>query len=452
MYAINFPEEICTIDSTCIICLDAVKYPVLCPGCKQSTCFDCIQKWITQTDSCPKCRRKSRIDEYIIQKERYSCAKDGWIADYYCEQCNELCCRNCLGKNGPHYRHRARMFDLLMQEIKENVEALNNVENATDALSKIRALVPRGDPHEFVRQRIPVERELAKFLPAIGRGWPQPAYNVPGLEYSEFRFYVKQSDQQVFLNNDVYGNQWKVIVYRRGYSDAQGKFLSLYLELVRGTPARYEYMFQFYGNGNYEPISKYFAVDDLAVGTQTKGCQRLISITEANEKFGSGSDWLIACGVRLTDLMYGLKCAAALSVNIKKKLDYKNFSFTLHSYSVLQRRDKIIFSEPAYDQQNIAWRLRIDTNGHEEQGQHLSAYLVLLNGTPGWYEFYIKLIHPTRSDESIRKEFCHFFEFHSSWGVSQFVDQIGLQHFLINDQLKFEYGMRPARSEQERFW
>ena len=61
------------------------------------------------------------------------------------------------------------------------------------------------------------------------------------------------------------------------------------------------------------------------------------------------------------------------------------FKYTVTNFAENKANDRILFSNIVYDQQNIAWRLRIDCNGHEEQGRFISIYLELLNGAAGWY-------------------------------------------------------------------
>lgn len=73
-----------------------------------------------------------------------------------------------------------------------------------------------------------------------------------------------------------------------------------------------------------------------------------------------------------------------LNLKIVPRLSFKTFTYLVEKFSEHKSANRILFSKVLLDQQNIAWRLRIDCNGHWEQDQYVSVFLELLNGAEGW--------------------------------------------------------------------
>ncbi|XP_058447965.1 uncharacterized protein LOC131428222 [Malaya genurostris] len=447
---IILPKEIGSIDQNCIICFDTLKWAVFCSRCNQSTCFECIKTWLTEKNDCPKCRRPCRLSEYSEQKELYSCCKDGSLIEYYCEKCNECFCRNCLGKKGPHYRHPVRSLDVLRKETIDALDTLKELQSK-DALKNIKALIREGVPRELVRQRKSVEREIDEVLPTLPGEPPRSTYRLPNAAFSEVRtknIVLDGSGVERCVANDEYGNVWELTVHPYGVKEVEEKFISLFLKLVDGTPMRYEYRFSMHTVTSPEPLAEYYALDDFGIGTESKACQRLISLEAARNKTGSYG-YQIMFGTRPTDMLYGLQCAKHLATNKHKRLDFKTFTFRVERFHENRKNDAIIFSEVMYDQQNIAWRFRIDCNGHQEQGQYISTYLELLNGAKGWFDIFIEIVHPKDTMQSFRKHLTHEFEVHSNWGIPHFLNCDRTEDYLQGDTLLFTFGVRPAHIEEE---
>uniref|UniRef100_A0A8D8KAS7 E3 ubiquitin-protein ligase TRIM37 n=1 Tax=Culex pipiens TaxID=7175 RepID=A0A8D8KAS7_CULPI len=480
---IKLPLELDKVEINCMICLEEMSFPVFCRQCKQGTCFDCLVLWFGQSakQECPKCRLQTSIGTVALErKTQYSCPREGHLVRYFCQQCDECLCRECYtAGEGPHGRHAKQALDDLRREIFDGIGRIRAVIGGGDgddlsrllstacsftpggcqkALSTIAGLLPCGNPQEMVRQRRAVLAEIEKVapvktVPKLTQG-KNPAYILPNEKFFEYRCQVKSPSAtfQSYSAEDLHGNRWEMTVYPQGFSDGHGRSVSVYLTLAAGQPGRYEYSYVMYEGSGLKPLAEYLAVDDFVVGSKSQGCQRLVQIDQA-KRYGvdKSGGYQLAFGVRQTDGGYGPKCATGLIANKNKNLPFKSFLYTVRDYPAQRNADRILFSNLMYDHQNMAWRLRVDCNGHQEKGQFCSAYLVLLNGAEGWFDIFIKLVHPTIPELSIKRELTHYFTVHSSWGVPHFIDQMQINDFMIGpNQLKFEYGMRPARFNQER--
>lgn len=65
------------------------------------------------------------------------------------------------------------------------------------------------------------------------------------------------------------------------------------------------------------------------------------------------------------------------------------------------------------------------------------------------FDIYLKLFHPTNPVVEHKRELTHKFTVHSNWGVPHFVSHMDLYRYLCNDELRFEFGMRPAHFDRE---
>ena len=118
----------------CYICLCKVKNPCMCKYCKKLCCEDCIKKWLENHNFCMKCKKEinfeniiklpflddmasyfiHNIDSHPKHKENQEkeknedkknneneekqkiCSIHGNKMEYYCVQCNNFFCSNCL--------------------------------------------------------------------------------------------------------------------------------------------------------------------------------------------------------------------------------------------------------------------------------------------------------------------------------------------------------------------
>lgn len=466
---IHFPLEIGSIERFCIICHDDLKWPVFCDQCKTSVCYDCLKTWLGCKEECPTCRKPAQLEYYTNRKDWYGCAKDGRLVEFYCEKCVDCLCRNCLENGENHLRHPIRNLDELrkgtmdvvykllesnnairVEELKLS-ETSGTVEDQTmKALNEIRLHLTQGFPLELARNRDIVDKKIKDVIHFVPCGWTKHSYDLPNAEYFEKRVKIDhlQKDKTVFSASDTAGNAWELTVYPNGFSDAKDKFWSVFLKLVRGNPTIYEYKFTiFLATGGV--LAEYYALDQFVVGGESLACQRLVQIKEAKAKaLDKHQQYELSYGIRQVDLAYGLRCVAALASNKPKKLNYKTFTFAVNNFMAKKLNDRIVFSDVVYDSQNIAWRFRIDCNGHQEQGQYVSLYLELLYGAGGWFDIFIKLVHPLDPARSFRRDLTHKFTIHSNWGVPHFIEQRQISEYLHADQLKFEYGTRPAFYDQ----
>lgn len=478
---IKLPLELDKVESSCMICLEELNFPVFCRQCKQGSCYNCLVLWFgqSQKQECPKCRLQTSIETVAIErKSQYSCHREGNLVRYFCLQCDVCLCRECYAApDGTHVRHAKESLDDLRKQILDGIgriraltgsggEDLSRLLNTAcsitpggcqKALATIGGLLPGGTPHEMVLQRRAVLGEIEKVapvktVPKLAQG-KNPSYISPNEKFFEYRCQVNSPSAtlQTFSAEDLHGNRWELSVYPQGFSDGHGRSVSLYLTLAAGRAGRYEYKYVIYDTAGAKPLAEYLAVDNFVVGSKSQGCQRLIQIEQAKryavDRMGG---YQMAFGVRETDAGYGPKCAANLVANKGRNLAFKSYLFTVRDYPAQRNADRILFSNLVYDHQNMAWRIRVDCNGHQENGQFCSVYLVLLNGAEGWFDIFIKLVHPTIPELSIRRELTHYFTVHSSWGVPHFIDQMQINDYMIGpNQLKFEYGMRPARRDQE---
>lgn len=49
----------------CIICLRTAKRPVVTRCCTKLVCYNCIQRWIRQNQTCPQCRKHLTMSDVI---------------------------------------------------------------------------------------------------------------------------------------------------------------------------------------------------------------------------------------------------------------------------------------------------------------------------------------------------------------------------------------------------
>lgn len=54
-------EDSVSINSSCSICSDRLKNPVVLPCCKNTVCLSCITEWIVNNPSCHLCRSSLKI-------------------------------------------------------------------------------------------------------------------------------------------------------------------------------------------------------------------------------------------------------------------------------------------------------------------------------------------------------------------------------------------------------
>lgn len=450
---IVFPLEISAVEANCIVCLEKLKWPIFCPRCRHGNCYDCLLLWFQQKKECPKCRFVFQLQEEA--RGRYGCPGDGNLVESYCEQCAECLCRMCLGNR--HLHHQLKSLDALRKEMFDAVKLLSGKaifgkKSAEQVLIKIKSLVPNGTPIEWVRQRGAIRAEIGNLNPMFPENGQKATrkYDLPNTDFYERSFYIADyyAPQKSFSAADPQGNTWELTVYPNGFSDATGKFISLYLKLVHGTPMRYEYLFKIFDKLN-RPLETYFAVDDFNVGSQSIACQRLIHINQARQHAWGVQGYRIAFATRSTDPMYGPRCEQALTTNSIKRLNYVTFMYTVKKFSEHKAANRILFSNVMHDQQGIAWRFRIDCNGHWEQGEYVSVFLELLNGAQGWFDIFLRVNNPVDPTNFFKRELTHKFTVHSNWGVPHFIHQSQVYQYLRNDQLEFQFGMRPAHIAKE---
>uniref|UniRef100_A0A023ETK2 Putative e3 ubiquitin ligase n=1 Tax=Aedes albopictus TaxID=7160 RepID=A0A023ETK2_AEDAL len=444
---ISFPLEVGNVDPDCTICHEELQWPVFCPRCRQGTCFECLEQWFRQKTECPSCRYLFQLSQAQGLRAKYGCPQDGRLIEFYCEQCLECFCAKCRANTGGiHYRHAVRSVDLLRKDVVESVNKLvvkhAQDDKAQQTMTKLKSLMPTGSVFELVRQRRTFQSELDRF---------RSVTLLANSFESKFLLTNVYGEMQVFTANDPQGNGWELTVYPNGFSDAKGKFISLYLRLLRGKPGRYEYKFQILENTGLKPFEAYTAVDDFSVGSLSLACQRLVHLNEARQHcLAVGKrGYNMTFSTKLLSPVYGLECAAALARNKPQRLDYRKFMWTVRNFTAKKAANKIEFSTVMYDHQKISWRFRIDCNGHWEQDQYVSVFLELLNGAEGWFDIYLKLFHPTNPVVEHKRELTHKFTVHSNWGVPHFVSHMDLYRYLCNDELRFEFGMRPAHFDRE---
>ncbi|XP_062556059.1 uncharacterized protein LOC134220926 [Armigeres subalbatus] len=435
---INFPLEVGTRDANCTICHEKLNWAVFCPRCQHGNCFQCLKKWHNVKRECPTCRYTVQLAGTEEVRQRYGCAQDGNLVEYYCEQCLVCFCGKCYSNpSNVHYKHAVRMVDVLRKDI---MQLINSNVFADNSLVLIKSIMGTGSPHEIVRQR----RVLLSILDHSNIVLPSKMFE------KSIKLVNVNVEKQVFSATDYNGNVWELTVYPNGFSDGKGKFISLYLRLIKGIPTRYEYCFKIFDKNGYQPMETYSAVDDFDIGSESLACQRLIHINEAYGKCLSTAGYNMAFSVKPTNPNYKEECAAALLRNKQVRLAYNTFSWTLKNFEVKKLANKIEFSPVVFDQQKISWRLRVDCNGHWEQGMYVSVFLELLDGAKGWFDIFIKLCNPLAPAQQHMRELTHEFTVHSNWGVPHYVRHTELYRYLHNDELRFEFGIRPAHVDQEQ--
>lgn len=444
---ILFPLEIGSVDLNCIICFEKLQWAVFCPRCKQGNCYHCLERWFTNKRQCPKCRYGFQMP---AGKYWYSCTTDANLVEFFCEQCNVCICRECRrNPSNEHIRHTVRSLDALR---KEMIDATKDLKSEVDVLKVIKSLILVGNPLEWVQQRLSIQALIKNLKPIIVENCENSThcYNLPGVKFFECSFFLSETngEKQLFSDNDQHGNTWELTAYPGGYSDAKGKFISLYLKLIQGTPMLYEYRFMIFDT-NTLPLESYFAVDNFTVGSQSMACQRLISIDQARLKASVKNGYRMAYATRPTNPEYGIRCAIVLAENRYQRTNFKKFTYTVQKFSDHKSANRILFSNIILDQQNISWRFRIDCNGHWEQNEYISVFLELLNGTEGWFDIFIKMVNLSNPAISFERKLTHKFSVHSNWGVPHFMQQSALYKYLHDDQLVFQFGMRPAHVEME---
>lgn len=92
----------------CQICMEFIENSYMCPRCKRCGCEECLKLWVNQHHTCPNCRTRMQFSEMIkmpfiddiskvlIDIEKDKCAKHMKKEEYYCQDCGEKICSECV--------------------------------------------------------------------------------------------------------------------------------------------------------------------------------------------------------------------------------------------------------------------------------------------------------------------------------------------------------------------
>lgn len=128
---------------TCFICHGGIQNAVVLKCCGRLSCKECTDKWFMsqRVASCPYCRNASD-GEYIVSEpittisklaflleepnmSYYKCDKHSKSIEYYCKNCKESLCGDCLFesiKDGTHNGHQLFKATDLMQKYKHRLK------------------------------------------------------------------------------------------------------------------------------------------------------------------------------------------------------------------------------------------------------------------------------------------------------------------------------------------
>ncbi len=167
----------------CYMCLCKVKKPKMCKFCKKISCEECTNKWLQLHNICMNCKNVVKSDDMInlpfledmasyfiynidnhpknIEPEdkinvddkendindennenKKICKKHGNQLEYYCVQCNEYYCSNCLlffGDEVKKHKNHVIFQESKMKElgIKEAIQEFVKLPNTKNILEKL---------------------------------------------------------------------------------------------------------------------------------------------------------------------------------------------------------------------------------------------------------------------------------------------------------------------------
>ena len=183
----------------CFICLTKVTKPRMCKYCSKICCESCINNWLTNHNYCYNCKKKITSEEMITlpflddmskyfvynidshpkneqeesknmlnnknenkdeKKEEKMCAKHNSKVDYYCLQCRQYFCSNCLvffGNEGKKHKDHlvlllSQVEDLGMREAIEEYQKLFDTKNIVNNLIGMYKL--KYDENEIKKDKI----------------------------------------------------------------------------------------------------------------------------------------------------------------------------------------------------------------------------------------------------------------------------------------------------------
>lgn len=122
----------------CSICKQKIKDSLMCPNCQKCFCKECIIQWLSSKQTCPLCIKEitqssliqSKITDEIARvaalvEKGGLCETHNLFKDYYCKDCKNSFCGDCLlvEKHDKNHRIIRKPSEKLISKILNNVNS-----------------------------------------------------------------------------------------------------------------------------------------------------------------------------------------------------------------------------------------------------------------------------------------------------------------------------------------
>lgn len=130
--------ETISYDCNCVICENILKNPVICQVCKNSFCFECIEKWKKESQNCPfRCKnpgyKPDKAKRELLSKIKFKCQNGcGNVINYddlenhYKEFCTHINFKEALKeikKEANEIQEEHNFLESIFYNLKKSIEA-----------------------------------------------------------------------------------------------------------------------------------------------------------------------------------------------------------------------------------------------------------------------------------------------------------------------------------------
>ena len=213
----------------------------MCTTCAKMACSECLLKW--DHVLCPHCRQTLNtvkvpwIDE--IQTQMKGLCHHNAPFNYYCNSCKVCCCAECVLQS--HLDHKLEKIDTQYEMEKTKLEAqksklldlesiyssfLDQNQKVESAISQITELL-KESPATLLEESQGILDSIDDSIPDI-----RHAQIIPKEEFN-FNFSINDGEllYTPIFKTDI-GLEWRLKIYPRGNPSAEGKAISVFLELA----------------------------------------------------------------------------------------------------------------------------------------------------------------------------------------------------------------------------
>lgn len=414
----------------CFICFGKVTDAQLCPCCSKLVCLTCIQRWLLeQKPQCPHCRTPLLVSQLVsckfiseiteeLDKIRDKattnhaeelCSVHQSPLSYFCSTCCFPVCSDCAILDEDHRNHSFERLvviygqhkkkiqqeaDSLRQRLKElSLEALVIDENIVSILkTKDESLVELQAAYACMQKRL--EEQLKRKLLAL---LAEKGSLTKEMELAETVLHELDNQLSKIPKSDLI---------------AQEPMMCRMLQEIRKRT--------------------------FLEAPQTSFSTDFISEVVPHYEHGE-----------------------LVVKNFKSHLNKANKPQDFHcsrdseANNVTDVDKEIIYSETLCAS-GVTWRLKVYPNGSAaSKGTHISVFMEMLEGNtePSTYEYGIEMLHRSRPDQSILRNFSSDFEVGACWGCHQFfqIDLLEKEGYLLpkEDIVTFHFHVKALTFSQQ---